>query len=147
MKPLAANNVVNVLFFPLVLLIILSLLSLSGVIFQLIEAAFVFFVFVILLAWIVFGLRDTYNVFYDSEFIYLNGVFDKHKLSLGTIRRVAVDKQGMRVVGVTTWKYLIEFDETIKVAPQTVFEPAGTTNVQDFVKVARMVNPALLFEG
>lgn len=146
MKALAANNVVNVLFFPTVLLIILSLLSLSGVIFQLIEAVFVVFVFVILLAWIVFGIRDTYNVFYDSEFIYLKGVFNNHKLSLSTIRRVAVDKQGMRVVGVTTWKYLIEFDQTIKVAPQAVFEPAGTTNVQDFVAAARLVNPTIKFE-
>lgn len=146
MKPLAANNIVNVLFFPVLLFIILSLLSLSGVIFQLIEAVFVFFVFAILLAWIVFGIRDTYNVFYDSEFIYLKGVFYNYKLSLGTIRRVAVDKQGMRVVGVTTWKYLVEFDQTIKVAPQTVFEPAGTSKVHDFVAAARLVNPALKFE-
>jgi hypothetical protein len=102
---------------------------------------------VVLLGWIGFGVRDTYNIFYDSEFIYLQGILNNHKLSLATIRRVTVDKEGMRVAAVTSWKYLIEFDKTVKIAPLTVHETAGTTNVQDFVQVVMLVNPDLKFEG
>lgn len=147
MKPLAPNNIVNDLLFPIVILIVLSILTIAGVIFLLIQAVFVVFVFAVLVAWIGFGIRDTYNVFYDSEFIYLKGILDSHKISLSSVKRVKVDKEGMRVIGVTSWKYLIEFDTRVKVRPQMVHQTAGTTSVNDFVEVAKLVNPDLKFEA
>jgi hypothetical protein len=147
MKPLAPNNILNTLCFPVVLLMVLSVLTLAGAITALLETGFVILVFIVLVAWIGFGIRDTYNVFYDSEFIYLNGVMHRHKLSLTSIRRVRLDNEGMRVVGVTSWKYVIEFDRTVKARPLTVYQPAGAANVQNFVAVAKTLNPNLEFES
>jgi len=146
MKPLASNNILNTLLFPAFALLVLILLTIAGVATTLINGWLVVLLFIVLIAWIFIGVKETYDVYYDSEFLYLNGVMHNHKINLNLVLSVRLNKAGMRVAGVTAWNYLVELDPNTGVMPQSVFQTPGSTTVEDFISVVRNVNPSLLVE-
>jgi hypothetical protein len=146
MKPLATSNIFNVLLFPVVLLIVLSLVAMGGGGGTVIPIPFLVFVFIVLGFWIFFGIRDTCNVSYDDHFIYLEGLLSNHRIPLSGITKVARDNTGMRTSGITAWKYRLEFDRSIKISPQIIYEAEGDTRVKAFIAFVKERNPALVVE-
>lgn len=146
MKPLASNNIINVLFFPAVVLLLLSLLTISGASTMLMGVPFTVFLFVVLGLWVYFGVRETCNVFYDDEFVYLEGIGHSSKVPLTQVKRIARDQSGMKASGVTAWRYILEFTSASKVAPQTFHEIDGGTKLTEFVRHLRTINPKVVVE-
>ena len=100
--------------------------------------------FVGLIAWIYFGVRDASNLYYDDEFVYIDGLVSNSKVALSHVTRIAKDLTGMRTTGVTAWRYRIEFAPNEKIPAQTFYEVDGGTRVAAFVLVVRQVNPSVV---
>ena len=146
MKPLASNNIINVLFFPAVLLLLLLLLTISGASAMLMGIPFTVLLFLVLGLWVYFGVRETCNVFYDDEFVYLEGIGHSTKVPLSQVKRIVRDQSGMKASGVTAWRYIIEFTSASKAPPQTIHEIAGGTKVTEFVRQVRTINPKVVVD-
>ena len=146
MKPLAKSNILNVLLFPVVLLVILLLIAVGGGAGTLIPVPFLLFMFIVLGFWIFFGVRETCDVSYDDQFIYLQGLLDQHRIPLSQLRKIARDQRGMKASGITAWKYRLEFDPSLKISPQTIYEAEGDTRVKEFTTLVKEKNPALVVE-
>jgi hypothetical protein len=144
MKPLAASNILNALFFPVALFLVVSLFTIGGVMQIMIGNLFTILLFVGLIVWIYFGVRDACNLYYDDEFVYLEGIVSSSKIPLSRVTRIAKDLTGMRATGVTAWRYRLEFASSEKVAAQPFYEVDGGTRVAAFVNVVRQINPSVV---
>lgn len=146
MKPLATNKILNILFFPVSLLLVVSLFTIGGGIQILVGNIVTVLLFPGLIAWIYFGVRDACNLYYDEEFVYLEGLLYKSKVPLSAVTRIARDLTGMRASGITAWRYRLEFAPGEKVAAQTIYEVDGGTRVAEFIIVVRQTNPLAVVE-
>ena len=146
MKPLAKNNILNILFFPVSLLLIVSLFTIGGATQIMVGDIGTVLLFAGLVVWIYFGARDAYNLYYDDEFVYLEGLIYNTKVPLSGVTRIARDLTGMKASGVTAWRYRLEFAPSDKVAAQTFYEVDGGTRVAAFVIVVRQGNPLVIVE-
>jgi len=107
---------------------------------------FTVLLFVVLGLWVYFGVRETCNVFYDDEFVYLEGIGHSSKVPLTEVKRIARDQSGMKASGVTAWRYILEFTSASNVAPQTFHEIDGGTKVIEFVRHLKTINPKVVVE-
>ena len=146
MKPLATSNILNLIFFPISLLLTLSLFTIAGATQLLVGEVLTILLFPVLVVWIWVGVKDARNLYYDEEFVYLEGVIDSSKVPLSQVTRIAKDLTGMRATGVTAWRYRLEFAPSEKVPAQTMYEVDGGKRVAEFVKAVRKINPALAIE-
>jgi hypothetical protein len=146
MKPLAKNNILNVLFFPVLLFLVISLFTIGGVTQIMIGNVGTILLFVGLITWIYFGVRDACNLHYDDEFVYLDGLIYKSKVPLSHVTRIARDLTGMKASAVTAWRYRIEFAPSEKVAAQTFYEADGGTRLAASISAVREVNPLVVVE-
>ena len=146
MKSLAAKNILNVLLFPVLLLLILIVITIGGTAADLMPVPFLVLLFVVLSLWIFFGIRETCNVFYDDQFIYLKGLLNSHKVSLSQIKKIAKDQTGMKASGITAWRYRLEFEPSAKISPQIIYEVAGGKKVAEFIAIVKSKNPHLVVE-
>ncbi|HEX6893224.1 MAG TPA: hypothetical protein VF141_21085 [Chryseolinea sp.] len=146
MKPLAANNILNALFFPTALFLVVCLFTIGGVTQIMIGNPFTILLIIGLIVWIYFGVRDARNLYYDDEFVYIEGLFDNSRVPLSRVTRIAKDLTGMRATGVTAWRYRLEFAVDEKVAVQTFYEVDGGTRVDTFVTIVRKINPSVVIK-
>ena len=146
MKQLGTNNIFNVLLYPVLLLLILSLITISGVATTLIPVPFLLLLFLALILWIIFGVRDTCNVFYDDQFIYLQGLLNRYKIPLSQLKKISKDQTGMKASAITAWRYRLEFEPGIKISPQIIYEVEGGTKVAEFTAIVKKMNSALVVE-
>ena len=146
MKPLATNNILNALFFPVAVFVMLLILTIAGGSTILLGVPLTVLLFAVLGIWIYIDASGTYNVFYDDEFIYLKGLLHRCKVPHSQVRSIARDQTGMKVSGVTAWRYRLEFTAITNVAGQTFYEVDGGTKVAEFVKHIRNVNPGAAVE-
>lgn len=151
MKPLSTNNISNALVFPVLLFLISTPFAVAGAASDIAADKLwiyhplsIFIYFILLLLWIGMAAFHTYNLRYDDEFLYLDGIIDSKKVPLSTIKKIERSTDGVRVKGLTSWKYTIEFHPGSDVSTQTAFEVIGTEKVSTFVVVVKKVNPALL---
>ena len=146
MRPLAKNSILNVLFFPISLFLVVSLFTIGGVTQIMVGNVGTVFLFVGLITWIYFGVRDACNMHYDDEFVYLDGLIYNSKVPLSQVTRIARDLTGMKASAVTAWRYRIEFAPSEKVAAQTFYEADGGTRVAAFVSAVKQVNPLVVVD-
>lgn len=81
MKPLSPNNIVNVLLFPVLLLLIMPLFMLAGLA-GVSNPVVAIILYTLLIIWIIVGAKETYNLHYDEEFLYLRSIADRKKNTL-----------------------------------------------------------------
>ena len=146
MKPLATNNILNVLLFPGLLLLILTLMTIGGAATTLMPVPFLTLIFIGLFLWIIFGVRETCNVFYDDNFIYLQGLLKHDKVPISKLMKVARDQSGMKASGISAWRYRLEFEPGTKISSQIIYEVAGGTRVAEFIAFMKRINAALVVE-
>jgi len=146
MKPLARNNIVNALFFPVALFLVVSLFTIAGATQIMVGNVFTVLLFIVLIVWIYVGVMNACNLYYDDEFVYVEGLVFNTKVPLARVTKIAKDLTGMRTTGVTAWRYRLEFAPTEKLDAQIFYEVDGGTTVKAFVVVARQVNPAIVVE-
>ena len=136
----------NALFFPIALFLVVSLLTIAGATQIMVGNVFTVVLFVFLIVWIYVGVTTTCNLYYDNDFVYVEGPVFNTKVPLARVTKIAKDLTGMRATGVTSWRYRLEFAPSEKLDAQIFYEVDGGTTVKEFVVTARKVNPALLVE-
>jgi hypothetical protein len=146
MKPLAKNSILNVLFFPVSLFLVISLFTIGGATQIMVGNVGTVLLFVGLIVWIFLGVRDACNLYYDDEFVYLKGFIYNTKVPLSGVTRIARDLTGMKASGVTAWRYRLEFAPSENVAVQTIYEVDGGSRVAEFAIIVRQVNPLVVVE-
>jgi hypothetical protein len=143
MKPLSPNNILNALVFPVLLLPVMTLFVLAGApgISHPLTATFLY---IILFTWISIAARQTYNLHYDTEFLYMNSIGRRLKVPLADIQKIQRSNDGIKVKGLTSWRYTISFHSQTKIAEQSVYELAGSKKVEGFAAIVTQQNPSVL---
>jgi len=141
MKPLSPYNRLNALLFPLVSLFLSTLLLASG---NYPWNVFAAIFCMVMMIWIYFAAEETYDLYYDDEFVYLKRIGRKVTIPLSDIKAIQRTEEGMRVVGVTAWLYVIRFHANAEMVEQTVYEPHGSRKVVAFIEVVRRGNAAVI---
>lgn len=143
MKPLSPNNILNALVFPVLLLPVMTMFVLAGApgISHPVTATFFYLV---LFTWISVTARETYNLHYDTEFIYMKSIGRRCKIPLSDIQKIQRSNEGIRVKGLTSWRYTISFQSHTKIADQSVYEPAGSEKVKGFADSVKNQNASVL---
>jgi hypothetical protein len=130
MKPLASSNIMNAKFFPVALFLVLSLFTIAGATQIMVGITFTVLLFIVLMAWIYFGVTNAGNLYYDDEFVYVEGLVFNSKVPLTRVTKIAKDLSGMRTTGVTAWRYRLEFAPTEKLHEQIFYEVDGGSAVR-----------------
>lgn len=145
MKKLAANNILNALLFPVLLVPTITILALATDGFWISSNLILGALYCGLSAWIYFSAKGTFNLFYDSEFLYLNGLVKNIKIPLARVQKIQQSHDGIKVQGINSWKFTIAFrdDENIKV--QSLYKVDGSTTVEEFVAAVKQINPHVIF--
>ena len=142
MKPLSPNNVLNALLYPvLLLLMVTGLLMTPADLVWMKNKSVVVLIYIVLIAWIYLASRATYNLRYDMEFLYMKGVMKTTKIPLSAIIKVQRTTDRIKVYGLSSWRYTVEFDSSAKMPSQVVYETVGSKKVEEFVEVVRRLNP------
>jgi hypothetical protein len=141
MKPLSPNNLLNVTLFPVLLVLALGfILWVLGEADLVAPPILVVIPLGVLFAWIYFAAKDTYNIYFDDEFVYLRKLWLNKKVPLTAVTTIRRVTEGMRVEGVTAWHYKITFHPETQIAEQSVMEAAGGTRMKVFVEIVSRKN-------
>lgn len=144
MKPLSPNNRLNALLFPFVSLFLSALLLVIGTFSWNIYPIVCTLYCLVMIVWTYFAAIETYDLHYDDEFLYLKRIGRKVTIPLSAIKTIQRTDEGMKVVGVTAWLYVIRFHATAEMVDQTVYEPHGSRRVAEFVEVVRRRNDGVI---
>ena len=138
MKPLSPNNILDILLFPVLLTVMMP------VIVQFIPVVVSIVLSITLIGWIVIGVKDTYNLHFDEDFLYLESIIDRKKIPLSAIEKIRRSEKGMIVRGVTSWHYEIKFNAYAKMKDQSFSEVHGGKRVLEFVETVRKRNSSVV---
>lgn len=83
----------------------------------------------------------TYDLHYDTEFLYLKSIGKRWKIPLADIKKIQRSDDGIKVKGLSSWRYTIEFHRRTKMADQSIYELIGSGKIAEFVSVVRQKNP------
>jgi len=145
MKSLSPTNILNALIVPVSLLLALTVFLInSDKIRSLTIDILIFCFFAILVGWIYGALLRTFDLYYDSKFLYLRGLKTKKKISLAAVRRIQLTNDKMNILGMTFWRYRIEFDGSIDIDDQSIWEVIGSTKIDEFVNVVKQLNASVI---
>jgi hypothetical protein len=145
MKTLSPTNILNSLVLPIVLLMVLTaLLFNNNVIGSMTISVIIFVFYAILLGWIYAALIRTYDLYYDSEHLYLRGAVRKIKLPLSSISRIQLTHSRVRILGILSYQYKIEFDGSISEDNQKFWVVDGSKKLDEFVGTVQKVNKFLI---
>jgi predicted membrane protein len=147
MKPLSSTNILNALLPPVSLLLVLTIfLVTSNEIRSLTIDILIFLFCVILVGWIYAVLMGTFDLYYDSKFLYLRGLNTRKKISLSAIRRIRLTNDKVRIMGVASWKYTIEFDSAVAIDDQSIWEIMGSRKLAEFEDTVKQVNSSVIIK-
>jgi hypothetical protein len=145
MKTLGPTNILNSLVLPVVLLMALTALFFNDNVIGSISLSIIIFVFyAILLGWIYAALVRTYDLYYDSEYLHLRGTIRKIKLPLSSITRIQLTHNRVRILGILSYQYKIEFDGSISADDQKFWVVDGSKKLDEFVGTIQKVNKFLI---
>lgn len=144
MIPLSPNNVINALVFPVLLAITLTLFLLPGGFPYISNPPVAILLYIILFSWIYYAAEQTYDLHYDQEFLYLKSVTRTTQLPLTSIKRIRRSHEGIKVKGLTSWRYIIQFHPDAKMGDQIVYEIDGSKKVEAFVAIVQQQNTTVL---
>jgi hypothetical protein len=145
MKKLAANNILNALIFPVLLVPTLTFLAWVTDGFWISSNLILGALYCGLSAWIYFSAKGTFNLFYDSEFLYLNGLVKNIKIPLAMVQKIQRSHDGIKVQGVNSWKYTIVFKGNENITVQSLYEVDGSTTVEEFAAAVKQINSHVIF--
>ncbi|MBL0742671.1 hypothetical protein [Chryseolinea lacunae] len=145
MKQLSGSNIFNALASPVLLLVGLVIYvvkfkqpSTAG------QYGLTIFGCVCLAAWIYAAMRNTFNLFYDDQFLYLKGVLSQRKVPLQMVTRIQITNEMLKVMGITFWKYNVAFDPAAGIDDQPVWETWDDKDLDEFAAVVRQHNPGII---
>jgi Ca2+/Na+ antiporter len=144
MIPLSPNNVINALVFPVLLSITLTLFLLPGRVPYISNPPVAILLYIILFCWIYYAARQTYDLHYDQEFLHLTSLTKKTQLPLTAIKRIQKSNEGIKVRGLTSWRYILQFHPDTKIEDQVIYEVNGSRKVETFASVVRQRNTTVL---
>lgn len=145
MKKLAANNILNALIFPVLLVPTITFLALATDGFWISSNLILGALYCGLSAWIYFSAKGTFNLFYDSEFLYLNGLVEKIKIPLAMVQKIQRSHDGIKAQGVNSWKYTIAFKGNENIRVQSLYEVDGSSTVEEFAAAVKQINPHVIY--
>ena len=144
MKPLSPNNILNALVFPTLLAFMLPLFIVSGSVKWISSPALAIILYTLLFTWIYFSAKQTYDLHYDLEFLYLNSIGKSSKVPMSSIKSIQRSNEGIRVKGLTSWKYTIEFHSDITIVSQCIYETVGSKKVEEFAEIVKQKNATVI---
>lgn len=146
MTPLSPNNVLNALVFPVLLLITLTLFLLPGQTPYLSNPPVAISLYIILFCWIYYAVGHTFDLYYDHEFLHLRSLAKARQIPLTAIKRIHRSHEGIKVRGLTSWRYIIQFHAASKMDDQVIYEVDGSKKVEAFSKIVKQRNGTVLLK-
>lgn len=144
MKPLSPKNILNVLVFPVLLLLTLTFLLIPGGFPWISNPGIAILLYTILFVWIFAAAIRTYDLHYDGEFLYLKRIGETRKIPLSAIKQIQRSNDGIKVKGLSSWRYTIEFHSSTNIVDQSIYEVIGSRKVEEFVDIVKQVNSTVL---
>lgn len=146
MTPLSPNNLLNTLLFPVLLCITLTLLLLPGGVPYISNTPVAILLYMILFSWIYYGGWQTYDLYYNHEFLHLRSITKTRQIPLTAIKGIQRSHEGIKVKGLTSWRYIVQFHTDTKIKDQIIYEVDGSKKVEVFASIVRKRNTSALID-
>jgi hypothetical protein len=144
MTPLSPNNLLNALLFPVLLFITLTLLLLPGGVPYISNPPVAFLLYIVLSSWIYYANWQTFDLYYDHEFLHLRSLTKSRQIPLTAIKGIRRSHEGVKVKGLTSWRYTVQFDASFKIEDQIIYEINGSRKVEAFASIVKQRNSNVL---